>query len=112
MAARIPPTSTRAAGDDDRNYNTLEWNLRQGGTWVAYRHEITYRRPAVYGDELEITTRVEAIRGARAVRRTTIVRVSDRARIADAVTEWIWIRLLDVRPARVPAELVAAFAGE
>ena len=40
------------------------------------RHEITYRLPSVYGDELELTTRAVSIKGARGYRETTITRVS------------------------------------
>ena len=85
------------------------WSIERGGAWVVRRHDITYHRPAVYGDELELTVRVRSVGGVRGVRRTTIVRVADGAPIADIETEWVWVRLADGRPARVPAEIVAAF---
>ena len=84
------------------------WTLRQGGGWVVRRHEVHYHRPAVYGDELELTTRVELLKGARGVRHTSIVRVGDQAPVADVQTEWVWVNR-DGRPARVPADLVAYF---
>ena len=87
------------------------WTAAQGGAWVVHRHEISYRRPAVYGDELALTTRVEQVRGARGVRRTTIARVADGAPVAEILTEWVWVRLADGRPGRVPAEVVAAITG-
>lgn len=87
-----------------------EWTSAHAGTWVVRRHEMTFRQPAVYGDELELTTRVEAPKGARGVRRTSIVRAGDGTPIADIVTEWVWVRLPDGRPARVPLELIAAFS--
>jgi acyl-CoA thioester hydrolase len=83
-----------------------EWSAMQGGGWVIRRSEITYHRPAVYGDEVEITVRVERIKGARGVRRTTMRRAADGELFADALTEWVWIRLSDGRPASVPRELV------
>ena len=57
-----------------------EWTAVQRGAWVVRRHEITYRTPAVYGDELELTTRAVSIKGARGFRDTTITRVADGCR--------------------------------
>lgn len=88
---------------------TLAWHRAQGGAWVVRRHEITYRQPAVYGDELELTTQAVELKGARGLRRTTIVRASDGAAIAEMLTEWVWVRLADGRPTRLPEELVRYF---
>lgn len=79
-----------------------------GGAWVVRRHEIDYHRPAVAGDELEVTTRIEDITQVRARRRTRILRLGDNALIAEAVTQWVWVGL-DGRPHRLPGELLAAF---
>lgn len=87
-----------------------DFNVAHGGGWVVHRHQITYHRPAGYGDEVRVTTRVEALGGVRATRRTTIRRVGDDVLLAEAVTEWTWVRLSDGRPARIPTELVALYA--
>ncbi len=86
-----------------------DWTLAQGGAWVVRRHEIVYHQPARYGEELELTTRVEELRGARGRRLTSIVRVEDGVPIADVHTEWVWVRGSDGRPARVPSALVEFF---
>jgi acyl-CoA thioester hydrolase len=83
-----------------------QWTLGRGGAWVIHRAEMTYRRPALYGDEVEVAVRVEAVRGARAWRRTWIRRAADGELLCEALTEWAWIRVADGRPRRVPAELV------
>ena len=88
------------------------WTIAEGGAWIVRRHEITYRRPAPYGDELELTTRALSIKGARGERQTTISRASDGAVIAEVLTEWVWVRLPDGRPARVPEEIVRYFNPE
>jgi acyl-CoA thioester hydrolase len=88
-----------------------EWSERQGGGWVIRRTEITYHRPAVYGDELELTVRVELVRGARGVRRTTIRRIGDGQLLAEVLTEWVWVRLTDGRPIPAPQELVTLAAS-
>ena len=81
------------------------WSIARGGAWVIHRSEITYRRPAVYDDEVEVRVHVVSIRGARGVRRTWITRVGDVELLAGVLTEWAWVRLSDGRPARVPREL-------
>lgn len=88
-----------------------EWSRERGGVWVVRRHDITYHRPALSGDELDLRVRVESIGGVRGVRRTEITRPADASRIADCTTEWVWVRLTDGRPARVPAELLVAYAA-
>ena len=86
-----------------------DWSSAQGATWVVHRHEIVFRRPAGYGDELEVSTRVESLKGARGVRRTSIVRVADQQSIAEITTEWAWVRVSDGRPIRLPPEALAVF---
>jgi acyl-CoA thioester hydrolase len=88
------------------------WSLAKGGTWVVRRHEVTYHRAATYGDELELTTQVESMRGARAIRRTTIRLQPNLSLIAELVTEWVWVRVPDNRPTRIPPEIVSRFQIE
>jgi acyl-CoA thioester hydrolase len=83
-----------------------EWSERRGGGWVIRRTEINYHRPAVYGDAVELTVRVELVRGVRGVRRTSIRRAGNGELFAEVLTEWVWVRLSDGRPTSVPRELV------
>jgi acyl-CoA thioesterase FadM len=76
---------------------------------VVRRHEVTYRQPAVRDDEIEATVRVEELGGVRGVRRTSIRRGSDGTQLAEVLSEWVWVRATDGRPARVPRELLAAY---
>src|ERR1700730_1716639 len=85
-----------------------EWARGKGGGWVIRRSEVTYYAPAVFGDVVQISVRVELVRGARGVRRSFIRRVGDEQLLAEVLTEWAWIRLTDGRPARGPAELAGA----
>lgn len=88
-----------------------EWSAGQGGGWVIRRTEIIYHRPAVYGDEVELTVKVEQVKGARGVRRTTIRRVANGEPLAEVLTEWVWVRVSDGRPAPAPRELVELAAA-
>jgi acyl-CoA thioester hydrolase len=88
-----------------------EWSRIRGGGWLVRRHDIVYRRPARRGDEIEVTVRVLHVGGVRGRRRTEIRRAPDAALLAEAVSEWVWVRLSDGRPTAVPAEIVEAYRG-
>jgi acyl-CoA thioester hydrolase len=87
-----------------------EWTRAAGGAWVVRRHQIVYRRPAREGDELELRTFVTAMTGARAKRETTIRRVADDVLIAEIETEWVWLRMPEGRPSRIPEAVARAMA--
>jgi acyl-CoA thioester hydrolase len=86
------------------------WSEERGGGWVIHKTEITYHRPAVYNDIVEVAVDVELIRGARGIRSTRITRTHDEELLAELWTEWAWVRLTDGRPMRAPPELVALAA--
>jgi acyl-CoA thioester hydrolase len=85
------------------------WTQAHGGLWLVHRHEITYHRPALFGQELELTTTVVAMRGARALRHTRIALAEAGTVLADIETEWVWVRASDLRPTRIPLEVLEAF---
>jgi acyl-CoA thioester hydrolase len=86
-----------------------EWSVARGGAWLVRRHEITYHQPARRGDEIELTVRVVGIGGVRGRRHTEIRLIENGTLLAEVASEWVWVRLADGRPARVPGELLAAF---
>ncbi len=85
------------------------WSLAQGGGWVVREHRITYHRAIEYGEVLLVTTLPQKLGGVRGLRRTEIRRASDGTLTTEVVTEWIWLRTRDGRPARVPADLLALY---
>lgn len=86
-----------------------DWSLARGGGWVVREHHVTYHRPVRYGDVVLVTTLPQELGTVRGLRRTEIHRASDGALTTDALTEWIWVRLSDGRPTRVPRELLALY---
>jgi acyl-CoA thioester hydrolase len=82
------------------------WASAHGGAWVIRRNEVTYFSPARFGDQLELTVRVELVKGARGQRRTTITLLPERKLVAEIFTEWVWVTVGNGRPAPVPRELV------
>ena len=86
------------------------WAAELGGGWVVREHRITYHRPIVYGDVVAVTTLPLELGGVRGVRRTEIHRESDGTLVTEAETVWVWVRLADGRPMRVPRDLLARFS--
>ena len=87
-----------------------DWSIERGGTWLVRRHEITYHQAARRGDEIELTVRVVGVGGVRGNRHTEIRRAGDTTLLAEVASEWVWVRIADGRPARVPQELLDAFS--
>jgi acyl-CoA thioester hydrolase len=87
-----------------------EWSIERGGAWLVRRHEITYHQPARRGDEIELTVRVVGIGGVRGNRHTEMRRAGEGTLLAEVASEWVWVRIADGRPARVPKELLEAFS--
>lgn len=78
--------------------------------WLVRSYEIDQNghvNNAVYLNYAEGLT----VKGVRGVRRTTIKRLSDGAPVANVLSQWVWVRLSDGRPTRVPAELVKVAAS-
>ena len=86
-----------------------EWSIDRGGAWLVRRHEIIFHQPARRGDEVSLTVRVVGIGGVRGRRQTEIRLAADGTLLAEVASEWVWVRIADGRPARVPPELLAAF---
>ena len=86
------------------------WSLEQGGAWVVRQHHVTYHLPVEYGDAVTVTTLPQELGGVRGQRRTEIHRESDGALTTEVLTEWVWVRSSDGRPARVPEALLRTFS--
>jgi acyl-CoA thioester hydrolase len=86
-----------------------QWSIEQGGAWLVRRHEIVYHLPAQREDEVELTVEVLRLGGVRGTRLTRICRTSDGALLAEVRSEWVWVRISDGRPGRVPAVIVDAY---
>ncbi len=79
-----------------------------GGFFVARRHEVEYLCPAVYGDELTVTTWTESQRGPRSIRRYLVHNAAGKCCV-EARTHWIWLRADGRIPRSIPPEFRAAF---
>ena len=75
--------------------------------WVALKHEITYRRPTLLGDEVIATVLLEKVQGARAFYETVIRRGEDV--LAEVKSSWCCIDAETLRPARLARDVIARF---
>jgi acyl-CoA thioester hydrolase len=82
--------------------------LEVGGLFVVRRFEIDYLGAAVAGDELDVTTWVESISGARAIRSYDIRKVGAAKPLVTARAVWAWIDARTFRPRPIPPEMIAA----
>src|SRR5687768_6720464 len=86
------------------------WYQQRGVGWVIRQLSIRYHLPASYGDEIEIKTWSSAVRGASSTREYLLTRTRDRARVARARANWVYLDLNTGRPTRLPDEFAKAFA--
>jgi acyl-CoA thioester hydrolase len=86
--------------------------LARREVWVVRSHEIHYLRPALPGERLEIETRVASMAAANSIRRTRILRASDRVELCRATTDWAFLDLDRGRPRRIPDDIRSRFAIE
>lgn len=77
--------------------------------WVALQHVIDYKAAAFEGDELLLTTWIDASTGVRSVRRVDITRQSDQKLIVSAKTSWCLVDADTHRPKRIPQEIIDLF---
>ncbi len=78
--------------------------------WVVLRHEIDYRLAARSGDGVVARTWVGSASRLKFERHTEILRASDRALLAKALTVWCPIDARTLRPTPVSAEVRACFS--
>lgn len=98
-----------ARAHSDRVGMTLPRLLGLGTVAVARQHNIVYHVPAVLGDEVEVCTELVSSQGIRARREYTLTRVSDQARLAECVTDWVWVDPVSGRPKRPDPRIAEAF---
>ena len=77
---------------------------------VVLRHEIDYKQPAHLGDQIIARTWVGHATRLRFERHTELLRASDRAVLAKALTLWCPIDPATGKPASVSAEVRARFS--
>jgi acyl-CoA thioester hydrolase len=95
---------------------TAHWEAHAPATardaigWVVLRHEIDYKTPACFGDELLLRTWVGQATRITFERFVEVVRQSDRQLLTRARTLWVPVNPTTGKPTRVPPEVRARFS--
>ena len=118
------------AQDDNQHVNNIEYvrmlqesaiaHTRQNGwapeelyargwTWVVRSHFIEYLKPCRAGEEIALYTWAASFKKIRSLRRYRFVRVADRAVLAEAETDWVFVNNQTGRPMAIPPEILAAY---
>jgi len=89
----------------EKHWNYLTNNAFENSyVWVVLRHEIDYLASAILGDKIEVTTWLGDSYGVKSERFVEIFR-NDTV-IAKAKTIWCLLDKEDMKPIRIPKELL------
>ncbi len=100
---RAAAAHSAAVGWTTERYRSL------GQGWLVRSHKITYRRPALLGDEILMRTWVGDFERFSSVRHYRIFRAQDEVLLATAETNWVFVDLNSQQLARIPVEVQSAF---
>ena len=78
-----------------------------GHLWVALKHEITYRRPALLDDAVIATVAVDGVRGALAFYNTVLRRGEEV--LAEVKSCWCCLDAASKQPVRIARDIVRHF---
>ena len=98
--------ASAAVGYDEAKYAEL------GSIWLIRETNIEYLQSLRFGDSVEVTTWVGDFRRVRSRRFYELRNAATGEMVAKASTDWVYLERATSRPARVPLEMVAAFAPE
>lgn len=98
--------ASAAAGYDLRRYDEMN------RLWLVRENTIDYLAPLRYGDTITVRTWVEDFRRSRSRRAYELTRDGGGEAIARGSTDWVFLDQESLRPARIPAEMMAAFFPE
>ncbi len=101
----------RSAVEHSRHVGWSPERYRElGSGWIVRAHKITYKMPALLGDEVEIRTWIDAVERVSSLRKYQIMRRSDGRSFALAETQWVFVDFATLKPAAIPEAVRTAFA--
>ena len=80
-----------------------------GQGWVVRQHTITYKRPAFLGDVITAATWIASYASRRSLRRYAFWNAKEKALLAEAETQWVFIDMTSGKPVSVPDVLQESF---
>lgn len=82
------------------------------GTWLVREHKVEYLLPGLAGDELEVRTWVENVRGVRSLRKYEFGRKKDGKILVKGETDWVFVDGKTGKPSAIPKEVRALFQND
>ncbi|NLB64965.1 MAG: acyl-CoA thioesterase [Lentisphaerae bacterium] len=82
---------------------------QHGWTWVVRSHHIEYLQPCRANQDIALLTWVANFKKIRSLRKYQFIRLADRAILANAQTDWIFLDAHRNRPIRIPPQVLAAY---
>jgi acyl-CoA thioester hydrolase len=86
--------------------------VEMGSLWLLSQTGITYLRPLRYGDTVIVKTWIADFRRATSRRRYELRVAESGEMAAEAYSDWVYLDLAGMRPQRIPAPMIAAFAPD
>lgn len=93
---------------DAQGWTTNDY-LRLGQGWLVRSHHIEYRQPALLGDPVIIRTWVADMKKVTSLRRFQVLRATDQSLLAEAATNWAFVKFETGTLCRIPVEVSSAF---
>jgi acyl-CoA thioester hydrolase len=88
---------------------SLEECFKTGVAWVAKSHYVEYKNPAFLNDEIVAYTWVSEMNNIISLRKYKFIRKVDSKIIAEAETEWVFVKIKSGRPTRIPDSVKNSF---
>ncbi|MEE2526132.1 thioesterase family protein [Hyphobacterium sp. HN65] len=83
--------------------------MQAAGLWVVLRHEIDYLRELKLGEDVELRTWVDPVKGVRCPRHVDVRKAGSVKPSARVLTTWTFIDAETHRPKRLPPEMKTLF---
>ena len=80
-----------------------------GATWVVRTHRIEYLIPAFAGNHVCVLTWVSNFRRVQSLRKYKVVRVKDKAVLAEGETDWVFVNAKTGKLRSIPKDVLALF---
>lgn len=80
-----------------------------GATWVVRTHRIEYLRPAFAGEKIVVLTWVSNLRRVLSLRKYKVVRITDKALLAEGETDWVFVHAQTGKLRSIPKDILALF---
>ena len=94
---------------------TVGWGQQaceeMGAMWVARRHTIEYLHPAYQGENLILSTWIDAIDKIKSVRKYRLEKENGPC-ICEGETVWVFVDRKTLRPQRIPEAMAKEFKSE